>query len=586
VAGQGVALDANDDVFVVGLSNSYALPLVNTFTTNGAQNNDAFVIELSPTGSSLLMGTYLGFGGGIGVNYNALHLDSSLNAYFTGYQGYNNYGGTSFPITANAPQPNLQGTDGWLVKLITQQQTSSTALQITPNAGAPGTSIGFTATVTGLPAFGTPTGKVTLTSGSTTLGTITLAGGTGTFSTTSLTSGTYSVVATYSGDVVYATSASTAQAVSIQNAPTIALTATPSTTTVGTAVALKATVSSSAGTPTGTVYFLDGNTTLGSAPLSSGVANYSATALGVGSHSITARYSGDSNFATVTSTAQTVTINLITPVVALTATPSTAQAGTAISLSASVTGTGGTPTGSVSFLDGTTTLATVKLASGVANYSATALGVGGHSITASYSGDGTFSALVSSAQTVTITAIPPSISAAFNPSSLTITHGSTATSTLTVTPANGFAGTLTFTCGSLPSSASCGFAPSSLTFTAGSSTPQSSVLTVSTNSSIIGALHPVPFGPRGWNTTATVLSAFLLLPLAFTRRSRRLFRRHSVLTLGLVLLAGAGLSTLAGCSHTSSPAAATTTPVGSYTISVTINGAPSATTINLPITVQ
>jgi hypothetical protein len=84
-----------------------------------------------------------------------------------------------------------------------------------------------------------------------------------------------------------------------------------------------------------------------------------------------------------------------------------------------------------------------------------------------------------------------------------------------------------------------------------------------------------------------VLSAFLLLPLAFTRRSRRLLRRHSVLTLGLVLLAAAGIGALSGCSsHTSAPAAATTTPVGSYTISITINGAPSATTVNLPITVQ
>jgi hypothetical protein len=587
VSGQGVALDANDNVFVLGISTSSTLPLVNPLTTNPSQQNDAFVIELSPTGSSLLMGTYLGSGGGISLDLNSLHLDSNLNAYFTGNQGYNNYGGTFFPVTANAPQKNIQGSDGWVVKLITQQQTSTTALQITPNAGAPGTSIGFTATVTGLPGFATPTGSVKLTSGATTLGTITLAGGTGTFSTTSLTAGTYSVVATYSGDVVYATSVTTPQTVSIQTAPSISLTATPSTTTVGTAVALKATVSASAGTPTGTVYFLDGATTLGSSVLSGGVANYSATALAAGGHSITARYGGDSSFSTVTSAPQTVTINLITPAVALTATPITAQVGTSIALGATVTGTGGTPTGSVKFLDGTTTLTTVNLTGGVANYAATALGVGTHSITASYSGDGTFGPLVSNPQTVTITAIQPSISAAFSPAALTITHGSTATSTLTITPANGFAGTLTFTCGSLPSSASCGFAPNSLTFTANSGTAQSSVLTVSTSSAIIGALHPAPLGPHGWDSTATVLSAFLLLPLAFTRRSRKLLRKHSVLTLGLVLLAAAGLSALSGCGHTNSPSAApTTTPLGSYTIGITINGAPSATTMNLPITVQ
>ena len=264
VVGQGVALDASGNVFVVGTSTASTLPLVKTLTTNGAQYNDAFVIELSPTGASLLMGTYLGSGGGISLDNNSLHLDSSLNAYFTGYQGYNNYGGTSFPVTSNAPQSNLQGTDGWVVKLITQQQVSSTALQITPSSGTPGTSISFTATVTGLPTFATPTGTVTLTNGSTTLGTITLANGTGTFSTTTLAAGTYSVIATYSGDVVYATSASTAQPLAILNTPTVVLAATPASATLGTAVALKATVSSSAGTPTGTVYFLDGTTTLGS----------------------------------------------------------------------------------------------------------------------------------------------------------------------------------------------------------------------------------------------------------------------------------------------------------------------------------
>src|SRR5665213_3632467 len=130
VIGKGVALDASDNVFVVGSSNLSTLPLVNPITTNQPQNDDAFVIELSPT--------------------------------------------------------------------------ASTALQITPTAFSPGTSIGFTATVTGLSGFATPTGTVTLANGANTLGTITLANGTGTFSTTTLAAGTYSVVATYSGDVVYA----------------------------------------------------------------------------------------------------------------------------------------------------------------------------------------------------------------------------------------------------------------------------------------------------------------------------------------------------------------------------------------------
>ncbi len=492
VTGQGVALDANDNVFVVGTSTSPTLPLVHPISTNPAQNNDAFVIELSPTGASELMGTFIGSTAGLSLNNNALHLDSSLNAYISGSQAPNTYGGTTFPTTTGAFSQTIQGSDGWVLKLITQQQTSNVALQITPNAAAPGTSISFAATVTGLPTFAIPTGTVTLSSGSTTIGTITLTNGTGTFSTTSLAAGTYSVIATYSGDVVYATSVSAAQKVAIQNTPTVALTATPLTASLGTAVTLKATVISSAGTPTGTVYFMDGTVTLGSGVLSGGVATYSAAALGVGTHSITANYSGD----------------------------------------------------------------------------------------------GSFSALTSSAQTVTITATPPSITAAFNPATLTIKQGATGSTTLTVTPANGFAGTLNFSCGSLPSSASCGFSPTSLTFSSASSAAQSSTLTVSTNASIIGALHPTSLGQHG-GREPVILTALLLLPLGFTRSGRRMLCRHSTLSMVLCAAVLIGLGALSGCSGTSTPPAAATTPVGSYTIGVTVAGAPAGTAaLNLQINVQ
>jgi hypothetical protein len=59
-------------------------------------------------------------------------------------------------------------------------------------------------------------------------------------------------------------------------------------------VTFTATVSltSSSGTPTGTVTFKDGSTTLGSSPLSGGSASYSTSSLATGGHSISAVYSG------------------------------------------------------------------------------------------------------------------------------------------------------------------------------------------------------------------------------------------------------------------------------------------------------
>ena len=68
----------------------------------------------------------------------------------------------------------------------------------------------------------------------------------------------------------------------------------------GQAVFMSATVapvSPGTGTPTGTVDFYDGATYLGSSTLSSGMATFATSALAVGDHTITAYYSGDSNFA-------------------------------------------------------------------------------------------------------------------------------------------------------------------------------------------------------------------------------------------------------------------------------------------------
>jgi hypothetical protein len=63
------------------------------------------------------------------------------------------------------------------------------------------------------------------------------------------------------------------------------------------------------GTPTGTVTFRDGATTLGTATLSGGKASFSTATLSAGvTHSITAVYSGDSSFATSTSAVLTQTV--------------------------------------------------------------------------------------------------------------------------------------------------------------------------------------------------------------------------------------------------------------------------------------
>jgi hypothetical protein len=70
-------------------------------------------------------------------------------------------------------------------------------------------------------------------------------------------------------------------------------------------VMLTATVSSTAGIPTGTVTFLSGSATLGTGTLAGGSATLSTTALAAGSDAVTIAYSGDTNFAAGTGGALT-----------------------------------------------------------------------------------------------------------------------------------------------------------------------------------------------------------------------------------------------------------------------------------------
>src|SRR5262249_49207959 len=136
--------------------------------------------------------------------------------------------------------------------------------------------------------------------------------------------------------------------------------------TVGQTVTLSSTVTSGAGVPTGTVTFKDGAATLGVVTLVNGSASLSTSALIAGSHSLTAVYSGNASFAASTSPTVTQIVNNNVhaggATTSLTASATTIKAATFITFTASVTPGGvGTPTGSVSFFDGTTLLATAPL---------------------------------------------------------------------------------------------------------------------------------------------------------------------------------------------------------------------------------
>ena len=89
----------------------------------------------------------------------------------------------------------------------------------------------------------------------------------------------------------------TAEIFSPDTETTTTLDSSPNPSIEGEDVTLEATVSAAAGTPTGTVEFFDGETSLGTAPLVSGLATLEVSTLSVGSHELTAQYLGEDPFA-------------------------------------------------------------------------------------------------------------------------------------------------------------------------------------------------------------------------------------------------------------------------------------------------
>jgi YVTN family beta-propeller protein len=180
----------------------------------------------------------------------------------------------------------------------------------------------------------------------------------------------------------------------------VSLAASPNPSTAAQAVTFTASVTASGQAPTGTVEFRDGSATIagcGAVALAGGSAACVTSALTAGSHSITARYSGDSRYAAVTSSAITQVVNAarVAPTVALASSANPSTTGSAVTFTANVTGSAGVATGSVSFTDGGATLpgcAAVALASGRASCQATSLSAGNHAIVASYGGDGAYNA--------------------------------------------------------------------------------------------------------------------------------------------------------------------------------------------------
>lgn len=468
---------------------------------------------------------------------------------------------------------------------------------------------------------GTPTGTVTLTdaasSGAVGSGSLNLnsKGLAEWIPSAGFPAGTHSVGASYSGDASFSASSSTTPIAFtiIKATPQIGVDANPRTIGLGSATTLTALViaSDSVPPPTGTVTFNLGSTALGSAtlginPFNShvGQASLSVTSLPLGTDSVTATYNGDSNNLVATSTPINIMVLQNSNLSAVINPPAINIAGSGIITATAQTTSGQpTPTGSIGiFASGpgaTCGCGGANLVNGSASVTldGSLFNVGTISVQVTYFGDSIYAPA-----TVTINVMDafPFTFGATSPVTI-IAPGATTgnTSTVTITPVNGFTGAVYLSCAlttSPPGAVdlpTCSLPPSvNIPGTA------AVTATMTINSTAAGSawlLHPFPRGPLpfspmqsipGWLAACAGMALAALLVLVIRGQARQRWRLAGFVLL-LFLLSGLVASGCGGGGNTGPPPNPGTTP-GTYTFTLTgsfTSNAVAGTTLNTSVTV-
>ncbi len=267
------------------------------------------------------------------------------------------------------------------------------------------------------------------------------------------------------------------------------------------------------------------------------------------------------------------------------------------------------PSGTINItVDSGTAVSETLAANGTYSYQYTFTTAGSHTVFVAYAGDSTFAASSGQATaTVAGTTTPGTFALTSAPGTLTVTQGSTGTETVTVTPANGYTGTVTLSVGQLPSALDnlCGgFSSSNAdgSVTISGATAGAAQLILDTNASDCATADAVQrtgkrrlsalagartssntSGSGGVKTVpATVAFAGLLLAGFVGRYSRKL---RSLA--GVIVLIAVGL-TVSACGSGNGGTTVSDPPKGTYTIDVTgqdvsqgITGTPTSFTFTI-----
>ena len=257
----------------------------------------------------------------------------------------------------------------------------------------------------------------------------------------------------------------------------------------------------------------------------------------------------------------------------------------AVTLTITISSIAGTPTGQVTFLDGTTPLGLAALSSGVASLTTSALTAGVHSITAIYTTTGSFSGSISSALSLTVVDLSVGSTGGSGGSgaSQTTTPGGSASYTVPIVPSAGttFPSAITLTVTGLPSGATATLNAEGWT----QQTPTSWTLPANQPLSNVSLVFQLPEQTAAVAPNNGPVSKFpfvalgiLLLPLA--RKWRTAGKRmNRWLCIALVATGMAVVAGMTGCGGSSSKAQ-------TYNVTVTVTAGTLTHSTQLTLTVD
>jgi hypothetical protein len=367
----------------------------------------------------------------------------------------------------------------------------------------------------------------------------------------------------------------------------------------GTPITFTVTETASSGQPTGSVDLLDfvglpPYKVIATLPLVGNTATFTTSSFSAGVHGPVAVFHGNSIYAASQSTGPV--LNILpsqTTTIQLTATPNPATFGQAVTLRAALTGSYGTPVGSVTFIDSGQNLASVTLVNGVASFTTSTLALGSHSIQVSYPGNYQGQSQTSAPITVTITSAPD-FSLSLSSPTATVTHGSAATTTISLTPLNGFSAATSFTCTGAPTNSTCSISSPSVTPAGAAATAAVTLQTSVQSASLTPGRSPLNPGASTPIVAGTLPLGLLALLSARRRRvgSATAKPRHLIcggsLFLAVSLLAS--LASVVACGGSSGGGSAgpqTLYPTaGTYPLTVTATSGATIHTTTFTVTIQ